>query len=42
MEQGLEDPTITISVEERRKDKVKNTRIHNKPTHSVGAVGGGR
>lgn len=35
------DPTVTINVEERRKDKVKNTRIHNKPTHSVGGGGWG-
>ena len=33
------EPTVTIDVEERRKDKVKNTRIHDKPTHSMG---GGR
>lgn len=43
MEQGLVEPSVTIEVEERRKDKVKNTRIHDKPTHSVGGwgVGGG-
>lgn len=42
MEQGLVEPTVTIDVEERRKDKVKNTRIHDKPTHSVGGGAGGR
>ena len=35
------EPTVTIDVEERRKDKVKNTRIHDKPTHSTGAGWGG-
>lgn len=34
------EPTVTIDVEERRKDKVKNTRIHDKPTHSVGGGAG--
>lgn len=29
---------VTIDVEERRKGKVKNTRIHDKPTHSVGGA----
>ena len=35
------ESTVTIDVEERRKDKVKNTRIHDKPTHSVGGGAGG-
>ena len=36
------EPTVTIDVEERRKDKVKNTRIHDKPTHSMGGGRGQR
>lgn len=41
MEQGLVEPTVTINVEEKGKDKVKNTRIHDKPTHRGRGVGVG-